>query len=158
MSHSTQAAFGGAPIWRRFAALVYDCLLLAALSMVYAGLAVLVYVAATGNRGEAYTPMFDGPLFQLGWFAVIAAFYCYFWQHGGQTLGMRAWRLQLVSTDGSAASLHQCLVRCCTGPFALGLAGLGYWWALVEPGHHCLHDRLSQTVVRVLPKAAAQAV
>ncbi len=31
---------------------------------------------------------------------VIYLFFAYFWVHGGQTLGMRAWRFRLLRDDG----------------------------------------------------------
>lgn len=143
----------GAPLWRRFAALLYDLFILAAISMAYGALVIALYVSITGDHGEAYTPMFDGPLFPLGWLALIVGFYCFFWRRGGQTLGMRAWRLRLVdSTEGGNASLKQCALRALTGGFALALAGIGYWWAWVDKNRDCLHDRVSQTRVVVLPK------
>lgn len=148
----TRPLTDSAPLWRRFAALTYDFLVLAALSMAYGALTVLLYVQITGNRGEAYQPMFDGPLFPFGWLALIAAFYCFFWSRGGQTLGMRAWRLKLQDMDGERATLKQCLIRATVGPFALGLAAIGYWWAWFDRDGLCLHDRLSGTCVVVVEK------
>lgn len=141
-----------APLWRRFAALLYDVFILAALSMAYGALAVVVYVAVTGDQGEAYTPMFDGLWFQLGWLGLIAGFYCFFWRKGGQTLGMRAWRLSLQDAAGGNPSWNQCLKRCAAGALSLGLFGLGYWWKWLDRDNLCWHDRLSGTQVVVLPK------
>lgn len=152
MAVTTQSS---APLWRRFAALIYDLFLLAALSMVYGALAVGLYVVVTGDKGEAYTPMFEGPLFPLVWLVLIASFYCYFWRKGGQTLGMRAWRLHLEDSHGGPPSLKQCAIRCLVGPVSLGLAGLGYWWKWFDRNELCWHDRLSQTRVVVLAKERA---
>ena len=46
---------------------------------------------------------------------VIYIFYAWFWTHGGQTLGMRAWQQQLISTNGSAVSWKQAFIRFITG-------------------------------------------
>lgn len=151
-SNYTQTAQRSAPLWRRFAALFYDLLVLAALSMVYAALTIVIYVNITGERGEAYTPMFEGSLFQLGWLALIIGFYVFFWHRGGQTLGMRAWRLHLESDHGQSPNFKQCVLRCLTGPLAFGLAGFGYWWAWFDQDGLCWHDRMSRTRVVVLNK------
>lgn len=59
------------------------------------------------------------------WFAVlvwgsICSFYLWFWTHGGQTVGMRAWRLRVQNSDGSAISFTQALLRLATAAFGLG--------------------------------------
>ena len=151
-SPSVSSALPSAPPWRRFAALIYDLFLLVALSMAYGGLVTVAYVLITGERGEAYTPMFEGPWFQIGWLVVIAGFYAFFWRRGGQTLGMRAWRIQLQNQGEGTVTLKQCALRSLAGIFSLGLAGIGYWWAWFDPDRLCLHDRVSGTRVVVWPK------
>ena len=47
--------------------------------------------------------------------SVIFIFYAWFWTHGGQTLGMRAWQQKLVSMDGGAVSWKQSFIRFITG-------------------------------------------
>jgi uncharacterized RDD family membrane protein YckC len=146
-SPTDPTASNSAPLWRRLAALLYDAFLILAISMVYGALAVLLYVLITGDRGEANTPMFDSPWFPLGWVAIIVGFYCFFWRRGGQTLGMRAWRIQLQNQEGGHPSIKQCLLRCAVAPISLGLAGLGYWWVWVDRRGLSWHDRLSRTQV-----------
>ncbi len=141
-----------APLWRRFAALVYDALVIAAISMAYAAVAIIIYVTVTGDKGEANTPMFDGPLFPLGWLLLIVGFYCFFWHRGGQTLGMRAWRLRLENEAGGTPNFIRCVIRCATGALSLGIFGCGYWWAWIDRDGHCWHDRMSRTRVVVTGK------
>jgi len=140
-----------APLWRRLAALVYDLLLLAGLSIGYSALALLGHriVAGPLAEGELLT---DGYWFQLGWLAVIMGFYVFFWRRGGQTLGMRAWRIRLESVDGALPDLKQCLLRCVVAPPALAVAAVGYLWCLVDRQGATLPDRLTQTRVVVVPK------
>src|SRR5690606_18182338 len=77
---------------RRVAALVYDLMLLAAVLFM---LTLAVFVI---RGGRAVPP---GTLwFQLCLAAVVVWFFTWFWVHGGQTLGMKAWRLRVVRTDG----------------------------------------------------------
>ncbi len=85
--HQAQAAHPVIRFPRRLAALVYDSLVLAALWMA----ATLPVLALTG--GEAVT---GGVWLYRFYLLVIAGvFFGWFWTHGGQTLGMRAWRAKL---------------------------------------------------------------
>lgn len=56
---------------------------------------------------------------------VIYLFYGWFWSHGGQTLGMRAWQQKLVSFDGHAVSWKQSFIRFITALPAWGLFFIG---------------------------------
>src|SRR3546814_4829974 len=47
------------------------------------------------------------------------------WRRGGQTLGMRPWRLAVVGADGSVTSWRALCVRYAVGPGSLMAAGLG---------------------------------
>ena len=46
---------------------------------------------------------------------IIYIFYGWFWTHGGQTLGMRAWQQQLISIDGGEVNWKQAFIRYITG-------------------------------------------
>ena len=134
---------------RRLAALVYDLLLLVAISIAY-------WMAVVGIHALFFGTDHSGPVggvpAQLGWPATLMLFYCVFWRRGGQTLGMRAWRLQLVSDSREEAgksvpSWQQCLLRCLVAPLAIAAAGIGYWWCFIDSRGRSLHDRLSGTRV-----------
>jgi uncharacterized RDD family membrane protein YckC len=75
------------------------------------------------------------------------------WRRGGQTLGMRPWRLQLVAADGLSAPTWRALgVRYLVGTVSLLLAGLGFWWAWFDRERLTWHDRASGTRMRRNPK------
>lgn len=141
-----------APVWRKLAALVYDSLILAAVSMAYGALAftikyrVLGYVLSDGEKGNLGLPGF------IGWALVLIAFYCFFWRRGGQTIGMRAWRLVMVDSNRRQPSLVSCIIRALVAPFSLFLVGAGFWWQLIDKEHLTWHDRMSGTQVLLLPK------
>jgi uncharacterized RDD family membrane protein YckC len=81
-------------IFRRIGALFYDVLLLLAVLMVANALVVIPYEVINGHPVyESFIPLTLMRLYLIG---VIGAFYVYFWTHGGQTLGMKAWRLQVI--------------------------------------------------------------
>jgi uncharacterized RDD family membrane protein YckC len=137
----TSAGFG-----RRFAALVYDLLLIAALLIVYT-------VAVVLARGSALTRGDAG----IWWYAycagevtVIGGYYVINWVRSGQTLGMRAWRLRAVDESGRALKLTPAALRLAWGALAWAPAALGVLWLYLDPEHLALHDRLSRTrVVRL---------
>lgn len=132
-------------IGRRFAALFYDALLLIALLF----LATIPW--AVGARGEPLGPL-ARTLFQGYLVGVSAVFFGWFWTHGGQTLGMRAWRLRVVGTDGGAIGLKTAAIRFAMGTLSLGLFGFGFWWALIGRRRATWHDVAARTRIELLPK------
>ena len=162
---ATSIALAGLP--RRLAAIVYDSLLLIGVLVGATALALGLVVAVIGGAAvKAHNPLAGNPFFQTYLFLVCFFFYGGFWTHGGQTLGMRAWRLRLQRRDGKGVSWWQALLRFLSGglwlaPLAylhrmLGVsvvfsltAGLGVLVALLVLR---LPDRLSETELVVLPK------
>lgn len=131
---------GTAPgLFRRLAALAYDAVLLS--GVLFA--ATLLLLPFRG--GEAFgsrDPLFSAYLLGVGF-----AFFGWFWTHGGQTLGMRAWKIRLQSADGGKVTWRQAAIR---GTFALvsaGLLGLGYVWVWFDSRRRTWHDLASGTRV-----------
>ncbi|HBZ48578.1 MAG TPA: hypothetical protein DEO93_15690, partial [Stenotrophomonas sp.] len=73
------------------------------------------------------------------------------WRRGGQTLGMRPWRLQVVGADGTAPTRRQLWLRYAVGTLSVLLGGLGLWWALIDRQRLTWHDRASGTRLVRLP-------
>ena len=71
---------------------------------------------------------------------LILLFYGWFWTRNGQTLGMAAWRIRVLSEDGLPPSWKQVLMR--LGTALLGLANLWVWFDSRQQGWH---ERLSRT-------------
>ncbi|MGQ0428354.1 MAG: RDD family protein [Gammaproteobacteria bacterium] len=115
---------------RRLAALLYDALILAALLFV----ATMLWLPFTG--GEAITPQAQGwvaYVYRAWLFLVVFGYYGLSWTRGGQTLGMRAWRIRLVRSAGGAPGWLDALVRFTLGAAMALLAGFGFWY-LRGPG------------------------
>src|SRR5690554_4263260 len=84
-----------AGLMRRLAAIGYDCLLLLGLEMI----AAAVWLPAFGDQPAAEHPLYR--LYQAYLLLVAFAFFIGFWLKGGQTLGMRAWHIRLIASDGA---------------------------------------------------------
>lgn len=68
------------------------------------------------------------------------------WRRGGQTLGMRPWRLHLIASgDETPLPWRTLWLRYVVGSLSLLLAGLGFWWALLDRDRLTWHDRASGT-------------
>lgn len=96
--------FAPAPPWRRLFAAVYDGLVLLGLYMATLLLEMIVRENLLGlARNHA--------ALQLLLFAVGLGFFGWFWVHGGQTIGMRAWRLKVRRLDGAGLRWPVAMVR-----------------------------------------------
>lgn len=83
-----------AAVWRRVAAALYDSLLLIALWMITSLLDVVIRDLLGLPRNLQALQVLE--------FSIGLLFFGWFWTHGGQTLGMRVWRLQVRRQDGAA--------------------------------------------------------
>lgn len=132
-----------AGLLRRLAAIFYDLLLLVALIM----LMTFVFVAVTS--GEAITRIW----LLRAWILLVSfGFFGWFWTHGGQTLGMRAWRLKLVRDDGGTITWPDATRRFAAAVVSWLPAGLGFLWSLFDGERRAWHDQWSQTRLVLMPK------
>jgi uncharacterized RDD family membrane protein YckC len=155
-----------APAWRRFAAIVYDVLAVVAIVMVVGLLAQM----ATGGR------LFDEHGRMLTWWyqplqgVVVGAYFLLSWTRGGQTLGMRPWRIRVTDAEGAPAGWPRGLVRLIVAALPLALVLIypltslkaALWapvigWlvlllpALVDRRRRAIHDMVAGTEIRRLP-------
>jgi uncharacterized RDD family membrane protein YckC len=151
---------------RRFAALAYESLIVAALAIA-SGFALLPLSAAHGGGSFELTRL--SPAGRAGsfacLFAVCGAYCLWSWTGGRTTLSMKAWRLALRIASGAVPGVQQALLRYLAwwiGPvcaivayaalsptghsrWALAALAVNYLWALVDPERQFLHDRLAGT-------------
>ena len=81
-------------------------------------------------------------------------FYGWFWTHGGQTLGMRAWNLYLIKPDGKFIDWKIAAVRYLGAILSWAVAGLGFTWILLNKQKLAWHDKLSNTQIVYSPSPA----
>ena len=74
------------------------------------------------------------------------------WHRGGQTLGMRPWRLRVVGSDGGRPAPRALVKRYAVGTLSLLLAGAGFWWAWFDRDCLAWHDRASGTRLLRMPR------
>lgn len=135
-------------------------------------MAALVLIAAFPAAGLKSLVLHGAPriLFQLYLAGVVAAYFVWFWTHGGQTLAMKTWRFRLVDTNGRGLTVARALVRFAAaavffGPACVGIvliffpnrisAAISMWtfvpllatllWARFDDNRQFLHDRLAGT-------------
>jgi len=170
-------------LFRRLASGFYDALILIAIWI----LATFLVMPFTRNRGfESFYAHFNSIklLYQLGLLALGYAFFGGFWTHGGQTVGMRTWRLRVVRLDGAPLDWYRALLRYLAMliPWLLLLLGsellitpaqsqdalasrvaamlifllalCGFLWPALDRQRLAWHDRLAGTRLALLPRKA----
>jgi uncharacterized RDD family membrane protein YckC len=122
---------------RRLAVILYDALLLLAV------LFLATAVALPFNAGQAFSSgQFAYPVYLL---VISFLFYGWFWTRGGQTLGLRAWKIKVCRFDGGVVSWRLAVLRFAAAGLSWVCLGLGFFWCLFDKKRLCWHDYLSGT-------------
>ena len=138
-----------APFWRHLLAMLYDSLLIIPLFMAAAAL----WIAFFGPTKTLDEPAVPAVLQWCSWILILLLFFGIFWRRAGQTLGMQAWRIELISTSGEPLTWKQVTIRLSGALLSAVFFGGGYLWRFVPPHHRYWHDRLSQTRLVLVPKS-----
>lgn len=120
---------------RRLAAIFYDCLLL--LSLLFVGTLLVIPF----NSGDAIS---HGNILYNAYLLIVS--YLYFtwqWRHGGQTLGMLAWKIKLVDTNSQNVSWKKATIRYLLAIISLVCIGAGFIWSIFDNAKLTFHDRYS---------------
>jgi uncharacterized RDD family membrane protein YckC len=158
MNDSTIARPRYAGLFRRLFAISYDCFLLIAILLTTSAIATAI------NGGKAVEPgNAIYPLLVLLIFLLCYLYFSWFWINGGQSLGMKTWRIQLRRSDqesrGDLRIDHKtAAIRFFTAIISWTLFGLGFLWALFDKKNRCWHDISSKTVLIDLRPGQKQAV
>ena len=136
----------GPGLLRRLAAIAYDSLLLCGILLV-AALPLPLVGEAIGHSWWLQL------LIQAYLISVCLLFFGWFWVHGGQTLGMRAWRLAVIRADGGRITWRLAAARFAAAILSWVVLGLGFLWVLFDADKLAWHDRLSGTRLVLRPNA-----
>jgi uncharacterized RDD family membrane protein YckC len=142
MNASSPAVAAPASLWQRLIAGVYDLLPLIGLWFVAGVLALAITGGALDPHRLAHKLLVQALVLVLS-----AAYFVVSWTRGGQTIGMRAWRLHVVSADASALGPWRALLRFIVALVSLAALGFGYWWVLVDREKRTWHDIAAGTVM-----------
>ena len=143
-----------APLWRILAAMAYDSILVIAIWMVVTFIILSFFGVENARTLEGEAVVLDPIYKNITFTAMIVsawAFYGWFWTHSGQTLGMQAWRIRVVSKQGQPVTVAQSVVRFGTAMVSWLLLGIGYWMMLFNSEKETLHDRISNTKLVSVP-------
>ncbi|MGH8182168.1 MAG: RDD family protein [Rhodanobacteraceae bacterium] len=147
---STPASIDAAkpvPLWRRFAAMLYDLLPLIGLWIVGAALWMLVFHRddSLQQLASATRDPLDRALRDLWLLALTAAYFVVSWTRVGATIGMRAWKFRLVRDDGTRLDTRSACLRFALALVSLALLGCGFWYAWFDDERRAWHDRVCRT-------------
>jgi uncharacterized RDD family membrane protein YckC len=122
---SRPAALPAALGWRLLA-LMYDLLPMIPLLMITSA----IFLWINGGRTVEATPWLAGVEFLTMWL-LVGAYFVLSWGRGGQTMGMRPWRLRVLAADGKPASWRALWLR---------YTAACLLWTLVDSERRTLYD------------------
>ena len=140
-----------ASFWKRLFAWVYD--LLGALGIFILALTIgqITLYLVTNPWVDDFSQVSQAASKNVFWgiylFVTVQYYYVWCWVKGGQTVGMKAWKLQLFKSDGKLLSWKEAYLRS-----FLSLGGLANLWCLLDSEKRGWHDMAIDSRVIELPK------
>lgn len=136
-----------AGLFRRLFAIFYDCFLLIAILFIVSGIATALNGGKAVEPGDAIYPILVILILLLCYL-----YFSWFWINGGQSLGMKTWRIQLKRNDhgrtsDSSIDHKTAAIRFFTALISWGFFGLGFLWVVFDKQKRCWHDISSKTVL-----------
>ena len=126
--------------------MLYDGLVVLALSFALAlGFILLFGDASHGLKRYAL---------QLFLWLGIGLYFVWCWRKSGQTLAMQTWQLKLSDGQTKLLNWPQALIRYALASLSLAVFGLGFVWAVFDRDGLFLHDRLLNSRITFVPRAA----
>ena len=119
---------------RRLGAIIYDFFLVFSFVFFIEGVVIII------NNKQAIT---SSLFFYLLTLPLIYVYFSISWIKGKQTLGMRAWKFEIIQKDGSNITQKQSLIRFLLA--IISLLGIGFIFQLFNQNKLPLHDYYSKT-------------
>jgi len=140
---NTQPRYAG--LFRRLFAIFYDSFLLTAILLVIAAIAMTLNHGKTIETSDSFRPVYV--IVMLG---TCYLYFAWFWVHGGQSLGMKTWHIQLQyeNADGTTQiDWKVASIRFFGAVVSWSVFGLGFLWSLFDKKNRGWHDIISKTVL-----------
>jgi len=132
--------YQNASFLRRLGGIVYDlCLVISFVAVIAA---ITLFILQANGLKDIEPDSTLSRVFFLYYLFLSFAFFAWFWTHGGQTLGMRAWKMRVVTLQDTPLNIFDALARF---GFGLCLPIVSQLWSLVDKQGLALHERLSGT-------------
>jgi uncharacterized RDD family membrane protein YckC len=142
MTDSIETKRQYAGLFRRLFAIFYDCFLLTAILFIVSAIATALNHGKAIEPGDSLYPLFVIVIVSLSYL-----YFAWFWIHGGQTLGMKTWRIRIQACDNVKIDWKTAAIRFIGAVFSWGIFGLGFLWSFFDKDKRCWQDLFSHTVL-----------
>jgi uncharacterized RDD family membrane protein YckC len=123
-------------IWRRFASIIYDALLV---------LAILIVMSIPFFSFNVEENNLLKITMQVYFYFIIQYFFVWFWVNNEGTLGMKTWKIKISCDNGERISYKKAIIRFNIAIISILFFGLGFLISLFRKDKKCLHDIISKT-------------
>ena len=148
---TTTTTVTGEPVGflRRLGAIFYDSMLFGASVGLLGGVISTVTSRMMGLENIPPGSSVANVLFVV-YIVLLFLMFGWFWTRGGQTLGMRAWKIRVVTNDGGPLDWQHAFFRFVAALFSWAAFAVGFLIAIFDAEKLGWHDRFSRTrLVRV---------
>lgn len=152
-------ALGGQPaplayagLQLRVVAFILDVLVLISIFMLFvAAILALLLIDSSNSNPSDRAFLISAGILALYIFAFVPLYHLLLWTWRGQTVGMMAVRIKVLSRTGGRVSLGRAALRLFVYPASVVPLLMGIAIALIDRENRTLHDQLAGTVVVELP-------
>lgn len=152
-------ALGGQPaplayagLQLRVVAFILDVLVLISIFMLFvAAILALLLIDSSNSNPSDRAFLISAGILALYIFAFVPLYHILLWTWRGQTVGMMAVRIKVLSRTGGRVSLGRAALRLFVYPASVVPLLMGIAIALFDRENRTLHDQLAGTVVVELP-------
>jgi uncharacterized RDD family membrane protein YckC len=124
-------------LFKRLVVMFYDAILLIAVLF----FASIVFVVPLDIKyGDPLYPLYIIYIYSVGF---LYLGWC--WTHGGQTLGLKTWKLKLASRTGNEVSWREAFLRYFASLLCWLSLGIGFLWCYTNKERLAWNDLLSKT-------------
>ena len=122
---------------RRVLVIIYDSILLAAV-LIFTSLPIIIPFKITIEH-TFY------PLYIIYIYFVAFIFFAWNWTHGGQTLGLKTWKIKLIADSGKNVTWKQSFLRYIGSLICWLSCGIGFLWCYTNKDRLAWNDIISKT-------------